>query len=115
MLNLVLIKFDYLISDENIRCDAFGVYMDLSHQYTLEQKQKAIGTVWFNSRHGISKGETYIKYEFAEIELFTGEVVSEYFFNCRIDMNKLMIKNLFYPNSMKLAFEKYKKCYQLTQ
>jgi hypothetical protein len=112
---LVLSSFTYLVAEEDMRCDAFGVWNDLSHLFTLEQKSKAIGTNWFEARHGILKGETYLRYEFLEIDQFSGEVIQEYFFNCKIGMNKTMVRNKLYPNTMKLAFKNYKKISSVTQ
>jgi len=98
-----LLKYELLTADKHMQCDALTVRLDMSKTLTIEQAFKGIET-WFNARKGISIGDSYWHYDFLDNE--TGEILE---MNCRIDMNKLMVENDFYPPYIKNAFKKYKQ------
>lgn len=105
-MTFTLTSFTYLIADKDMPCDAFRVWIDTVSGLALKQKEKGI-SVWSNAWKGISVGEQYLEYTFEVIDEETGEL-TEQVLSCRIDMNKLMVKNNLYPPIIQQAFKNYK-------
>lgn len=101
-----LTSFTYLVAEKDMPCDAFKIWCDMVGQLDVNEKQKGLGT-WVEARHGIITGTKYLEYKFDVLDEETGEL-TEMFMSCRIDMNKLMVKNEFYPKMILQAFKKYK-------
>lgn len=99
-----LTSFTYLVADQWIKCDAFTIWCDLKLKYP--EVQKGIN-VWFQGWRGIGTGDQYLEYKFDVVDEETGEV-TEMVMSCRIDMNKLMVKQGWYPPIILQAFKKFK-------
>ena len=101
-----LVSFNYLVAEKDMPCDAFRVWVDSVNLFDVKTKEKGI-SVWSKAWKGIEKDEQYLEYKFNVVGEETGEL-TEMFMNCRIDMNKIMVKNNLYPKIIQQAFQKYK-------
>lgn len=99
-------SFTYLVAENDMPCDAFRVWIDSVNSFDVKTKEKGIST-WSKAWKGIEKGEQYLEYTFEVIDEDTGEL-TEQILCCRIDMNKIMVKNNLYPKIIQQAFKKYK-------
>lgn len=97
-----LISFTYLVSNADLNCDAFDIWLDIVTRMDVKGKQKGMST-WFNARHGILSGSSYLEYSFVDEQ--SGEML---IMNCRIDMNKFLADNKLYPPIIQYAFDKFK-------
>ena len=105
-MTFTLTSFTYLVAEKDMPCDAFRVWVDSVGMFDLKQKEKGIGT-WSKAWKGISAGEQYLEYTFEVVDEETGEL-TEQVLSCRIDMNKVMVKNNLYPPIIQQAFKNYK-------
>lgn len=101
-----LVSFNYLVAEKDMPCDAFRVWVDSVGLFDVKTKEKGIST-WSKAWKGIEKDEQYLEYKFEVIDEDTGEIIEQYM-NCRIDMNKIMVKHGLYPKIIQQAFKKYK-------
>lgn len=103
MNSLKLISFVYLIAQSKIRCDATALWETYFKHANISDQCKGISIWYLSAWKGIEQGEQYLKYNLLDED--TGELHE---FNCRPDMNKIMVKNKLYPQVLIDAFEKYK-------
>lgn len=101
-----LSSFTYLVAEKYMPCDAFKIWCDVVNELDVKQKEKGI-EIWFAARKGIIQGTQYLEYKFDVLDEETGEL-QEQVMSCRIDMNKVMVKNEWYPKIILQAFKKYK-------
>lgn len=87
-------------------CDAFKVWLDIVDGLKVEDKIIGIGT-WSKAWKGILQGEQYLEYKFEVVDEDSGELL-EQFMSCDVSMNKLMVKQNWYPKIIQQAFQKYK-------
>lgn len=101
-----LTSFTYLVAEKDMPCDAFKIWCDVVGQLDVKEKQKGLGT-WVEARYGILAGTKYLEYTFNVVDEETGEI-QEQVMSCRDDMNKLMVKQKWYPKIIQQAFKNYK-------
>jgi len=101
-----LSSFTYLVAEKDMPCDAFKIWCDVAQTLDAKEKQKGLST-WFNARHGILSGSEYLEYKFDVVDEDSGELI-EMVLSVRVEMNKLMVKEGWYPKSIQQAFKKYK-------
>lgn len=86
-----LLSENILVAENDMRCDALSIWLDVGKNIDVKEKMKVIRLV-FDARKGITKGTQYSHYEFLDDE--TGEIQE---MNCRVDMDLMMRRNNFYP------------------
>jgi len=99
-------SFTYLIAEKDMPCDAFKIWCDVVKDIEVKQKQKGI-SIWTQAWRGIEKDQQYLEYKFDVIDEESGEL-QEQVLSVRIDMNKVMVDNGWYPKIILQAFLKYK-------
>lgn len=101
-----LSSFTYLTAENDIPCEAFKIWMDVVKDVENNKKEKGI-SVWTQAWKGILKDSQYLEYKFDVVDEESGEI-TEQVLSCRIDMNKVMVDNGWYPKIILQAFQKYK-------
>lgn len=96
---LKLQSFDLLVAEKDMRCDAHSMWLDLNLHG--EDLSKGVST-WYSGRHGIKANDIYVYYQFVDEE--TAEILE---LNCRVDMDKLMLKYKFYPKYIVSCMERF--------
>jgi hypothetical protein len=99
-------SFTYLIAEKDMQCDAFKIWCDVVKDVEVKQKQKGI-SIWTQAWRGIEKDQQYLEYKFDVVDEESGEM-EEQVLSVRIDMNKVMVDNGWYPKIIQQAFLKYK-------